>query len=120
MNMSKVFASSILLASAISLSALAERPADLQPVPEVPPPPRGVQSGEAMPLGEPQITIIRRRDAIIHEYRLNGHLYGVKIIPDRGVPYYLIDTDGDGNMEGQFMDSNDAKIMVPMWVLHRW
>ena len=101
-------------------SLLAQRPANLQPVPEPPAPPAQLQDGEAIPLGEPQITIIRRGDAIIREYRLNGHLYAVKITPERGPAYYLIDSDGDGYMEGQFRDNNDARIMVPQWVLFRW
>lgn len=101
-------------------AAFAERPDNLEPVPEPPPNPRGVQSGEAIPLGEPQITIIRRGRNLIKEYRLNGHLYAVKITPDGAKPYYLIDTDGDGYMEGQFADNNNAKVMVPMWVIHRW
>lgn len=101
-------------------NVFADRPDNLEPVPEPPPPPRGVQSGEAIPLGEPQITIIRRGRNLIKEYRLNGHLYAVKITPDHGKSYFLIDTDGDGYMEGQFFDNNNAKVMVPMWVIHRW
>jgi hypothetical protein len=101
-------------------SAFADRPANLQPVPEPPPPPNQLQSGEAIPLGEPQITIYQRGGDLIREYRLNGHLYAVKITPARGVPYYLIDADGDGHMEGQFLDDLNSKIIAPQWVLHRW
>ncbi len=101
-------------------TALAQRPDNLIPIPEPPPPPGQLQSGEAIPLGEPEITIIQREDSIVREYRLNGHLYAVKITPNRGAPYYLIDADGDGYMEGQFFDSNDARIKPPMWVLFRW
>ena len=100
-------------------SAYAQRPDNLEPLPEPPPPP-GVNSGEALPLGEPQIKIYQRGDNQIKEYRLNGHLYAVRITPESGAPYYLIDADGDGYMEGRFLDNNDAKVMVPMWVLYRW
>ena len=109
-----------LIALLASSSVLAERPADLQPVPEPPAAPDQLQSGEAIPLGEPQITIIQRGNNLIREYRLNGHLYAVKITPENGVPYYLIDADGDGYMEGQFFDNNDARVVAPQWVLHRW
>ncbi|HEY5734321.1 MAG TPA: DUF2782 domain-containing protein [Gammaproteobacteria bacterium] len=109
------------LISLLTCSSLqAQRPQNLQPVPEPPPPPQRVNDGEAIPMGEPQITIIRRGEAIIREYRLNGHLYAVKITPERGVPYYLIDADGDGYMEGQFKDVNNSRIIVPQWVLYRW
>ena len=100
--------------------AFAGRPANLQPIPEPPPAPEQLQSGEAIPLGEPQITIYQRGPDLISEYRLNGHLYAVKIIPERGVPYYLIDADGDGHMEGQFFDDLNSRFIVPQWVLHRW
>jgi len=109
-----------LIALLASSSVLAERPADLQPVPEPPAAPEQLQSGEAIPLGEPQITIIQRGNNLIREYRLNGHLYAVKITPERGAPYYMIDADGDGYMEGQFFDNNDARVVAPQWVLHRW
>ena len=109
-----------LISMLVSGNVLAQRPANLEPVPDLPPPPDQVQSGAAIPLGEPQITIIQRDDAIIREYRLNGHLYAVKITPESGPPYYLIDTDGDGYMEGQFRDNNNARVIPPMWVLHRW
>jgi len=101
-------------------NVLAQRPDNLQPVPEPPPMPNQLQSGEAIPLGEPQITIIQRGDKMIREYRLNGHLYAVKITPQRGVPYYLIDADGDGYMEGQFYDNSGRGLATPQWVLHRW
>lgn len=109
-----------LISMLASSSVLAQRPDNLQPIPEPPPAPEQLQSGEAIPLGEPQITIIQRGNDLIREYRLNGHLYAVKIIPKRGAPYYLIDADGDGYMEGQFFDNNNARILAPQWVLHRW
>ena len=101
-------------------AAHARRPDDLQPVPDPPAPPAGVSSGEAMPLGQPQITIYRRGAERVKEYRLNGHLYAVKITPDNGAPFYLIDADGDGHMEGRFLDNDNDRVLVPMWVIHRW
>ncbi len=109
-----------LLLSFITGMAYAQRPDNLEPVPEPPPSPRGVQSGEAIPLGEPQITIFRRGENLIKEYRLNGHLYAIKITPDGSAPYYLIDMDGDGHMEKQILDNDNAQVVVPMWVLYRW
>lgn len=104
----------------VSSNALGNRPVDLQPLPNHPAAPDSLRDGEEMLLGEPQVTIIQRDTNTVHEYRLNGHLYAVKITPGRGAPYYLVDGDGDGHMEGQFFDNNDAKITVPQWVLYRW
>ena len=37
---------------------------------------------------------------VIEEFRVGGLLRMVKITPARGVPYYLIDRNGDGRLEG--------------------
>ncbi len=86
------------------------------PVPQPPELPDPVESGQAL---EPEVTIIRRDDATITEYRVNGNLYMVKIQPTVGKPYYLIDRDGDGQMEGRTNDIYDD-ILVPQWVLFSW
>jgi hypothetical protein len=101
-------------------AAQAERPDNLQPVPEPPPPPDQILDGEAIPLGEPQITIIQRENETVREYRLNGSLYAIKISPRGARPYYLIDVDGDGDMDNRFFDINNAPLVVPQWVIHRW
>ena len=116
-NILKILALSGLLFSGL---VLAERPTNLQPLPEPPAAPDQVQDGEAIPLGEPQITIIQRGQNLVHEYRLNGHLYAVKVTPDNGIPYYLIDADGDGHMEGHFFDGSGKRLVTPQWVLFRW
>ena len=41
-----------------------------------------------------------KRVAVAEEYRVGGLLRMVKITPARGVPYYLIDRNGDGRLEG--------------------
>jgi len=89
---------------------------NLDEIPEPPVLPDPVESGEAI---EPQITIIQREDSTIEEYRVNGNLYMVKITPSVGPSYYLIDRDGDGQMESRFSGIHDD-IIVPQWVLFRW
>lgn len=92
----------------------------IDPAPDaVPPPPdipEPIQSGEAI---EPEVTIIQKTDSTVEEYRMNGNLYMVKITPAAGVPYYLIDRDGDGMMEFRTSKlGND--VVVPQWVLFEW
>ncbi len=89
---------------------------ELAPVPEPPELPDPLQSGQAI---EPQVTIIRKDDAIIEEYRLNGQLYMTRIIPATGPVYYLVDRDGDGQMETRMSEIYDDFI-VPQWVLFSW
>ncbi|MGH8538000.1 MAG: DUF2782 domain-containing protein [Gammaproteobacteria bacterium] len=92
-------------------------PANLEPLPEAAPaPPEPVQSGESL---EPDIRIIQKKDAIIEEYRVNGNLYMVKVIPAVGKPYYLLDQDGDGRMETN-MSAIYSDFVVPQWVLFSW
>ena len=88
----------------------------LAPVPEPPRIPDPLKSGQAI---EPQVTIIRKDDAIIEEYRLDGRLYMTKIIPAVGPAYYLVDRDGDGQMETRMSEIYDD-FTVPQWVLFSW
>ena len=67
---------------------------------------------------EPEITIIQEEDRTIEEYRANGQLYMIKITPDIGPSYYLMDTDGDGSLETQ--KHNLANPEVPNWILLEW
>ncbi|MDA1106785.1 MAG: DUF2782 domain-containing protein [Proteobacteria bacterium] len=90
-------------------------PAGLEPAPEPPLIPEQVESGQAL---EPEVTITRRGADTVQEYRLSGRLYMVKILPSSGAPYYLIDTDGDGQMETRQNDVRTSK--VPQWVLFSW
>ena len=90
---------------------------NLEPELELPTIPLAVQSGESL---EPEITIKRGDDGeIIHEHRVNGSIYMVKIVPSSGPAYYLVDHDGDGNMETRYNDL-DKELNVPQWLLHSW
>lgn len=105
-----------LLWSVFAVQAGQITPDDLEAVPEPPELPDPVASGEAI---EPDVTIIQREDETIEEYRINGNLYMVKITPTVGKPYFLLDRDGDGQLESQVNDLyND--ISVPQWVLFSW
>jgi len=99
-------------------AALAQAPPpDLQPVPEPPPLPPKVQSGEPL---EPDVRIVRREQATVTEYRLNGRLRAIKVQPDGDLPaYYLYDTDGDGRLD-QRRARFDPDLLVPHWVIFSW
>jgi hypothetical protein len=68
---------------------------------------------------EPEVTIIQREQDSIEEYRVQGRLYMIRVIPRRGVPYYLVDTDGDGNLETR-RNQVGEDLLVPNWTLFRW
>lgn len=94
----------------------AQNDKNLAPIPDPPelPPP-----DENLETLEPDITIIRKGKKTIQEYRVNGELYMVKIIPDIGPAYYLVDGDGDGNLNVRRSDL-EKDIKVPQWVIFNW
>lgn len=67
----------------------------------------------------PGVTIIQRGRETIQEYRVGNQLYMIKVIPFKGPPYYLIDTDGDGTLETRRSDLH-PDVITPQWVLFRW
>ncbi|MCU7905472.1 MAG: DUF2782 domain-containing protein [Candidatus Thiodiazotropha sp. (ex Epidulcina cf. delphinae)] len=89
--------------------------AEDQAVPEPPDLPDVVADDEAI---EPEVTIIKREEGTIYEYRVNGRLYMVKIQPDNGPAYYMIDRDGDGEFDSRSTDPTN--IAIPQWILMRW
>lgn len=82
------------------------------------PPPASAPSDEQEAI-EPEVTIIRKEDRTVEEYRVNGQLYMIKVTPSKGYPYYLVDADGNGDLETR-RDELDPKILVPSWVILRW
>jgi hypothetical protein len=91
-------------------SVAQKRPVDLQPLPEVPPPPPMVENAP-----EPQVTIVTRGPDKVEEYRVNGKLYMMKVTPPHGKPYYLVDQQGDGKWARQ--EGTDTGLRVPQWVI---
>lgn len=87
-------------------------PGDGLEPPELPPP---SYEGETV---EPAVTIIETEQGLIHEYRLDGRLYMVKVQPQTGPSYYLLDTMGDGQLDTR--EDRAWSNGVPQWVLFRW
>jgi hypothetical protein len=106
----------LMLWSLQSLAEVAEatlpEPPDAPEPPEIPP---ALVDGEAI---EPDVTIIKKEEGTIYEYRINGQLYMVKVQPQVGPAYYLVDRDGDGEFDSR--SSDPTNISVPQWILLRW
>lgn len=94
-----------------------EKPPPIPPVDaeEIPIPPK-IQDEQI----EPTVTIREEDERLIEEYRMNGQVYMVKITPRVGLPYYYIDTDGDGRLE---LDP-DQQALNPVqpvyWKIKEW
>ena len=59
------------------------------------------------------VTIIEGEDRTVYEYRQNGQLRQIRIVPAQGRPYYLVPADqtrGYGNLE-------HADMLIPRWVI---
>jgi len=110
------FAATLFGTLGLSAAVLAQE--GLQEIPEAaPPPPAVIQDGEQL---EPDVTIVQRKDARVEEYRMNGKLYMVKVIPVAGPAYFLKDSDGDGKLETRFNDARNSALDVPQWVIFSW
>ena len=101
--------SAILLSLMLSGLAAAAPPSDLPP--DLSPVPGGAPGFDK----EPAVTIRPSSQGRVIEYRANGKLYMLKVIPKVGKPYYLIDQKGDGQFVRQ--GSLDSGLQPPMWVI---
>jgi len=94
------------------LACAADAPsANLQPLP----PPPELEPGADSDF-EPQVTIVKKDDMVIEEYRVKGKLYKIKVTPKIGKPYYLIDERGDGEFSRQ-EGPDAANLRPPRWVI---
>ncbi|NDV13484.1 DUF2782 domain-containing protein [Crenobacter caeni] len=92
--------------------------ADTPPAPAPLPPPPAIADGVVQPgAPEPEVRIIQKGSDKIEEYRINGLLYMIKVTPSIGVPYYLVDEDGSGNLK---QIDPTRRVVIPQWVLMRF
>jgi uncharacterized protein (DUF4415 family) len=111
----------------LPLLVLAFSTASLQAQDEAPAPPRLPEQEQGDPAEtkppqdeelQPEVTIIRRGDDVVEEYRAGGQLYMVKITPSKGLPYYLIDSDGDGVLETRRNELDNPEVVK--WRIFSW
>ena len=55
---------------------------------------------------------------VIEEFEENGVRY-IKVTPKKGPSYYLIDSDGDGDMDTR-RNELDPNLLIPSWTLFTW
>ena len=63
-----------------------------------------------------QIEIIEGDDRVIYEYRQNGVLMMIKVVPKKGRPYYMVPADGNAHYEGLA----HKRKLYPQWVVLEW
>lgn len=63
------------------------------------------------------ITLVENgADQRIFEFRQNGILMMIKVIPESGRPYYLVPASG----QAHYTDLTDQKHLYPQWTLIEW
>lgn len=77
----------------------------------------GAASAQDEPTSEPDVVIRQEGDKIIHEYRVNGFLYAIKVTPKYGKPYFLVRSDGS---DPQFVRSDQPDMLIPAWEIFKW
>lgn len=130
--LSRPLFSTALLASLAIVSTLALAQQEAPPPPPIPetdtpPAPPAVDSNnEPLPPKivdeelEPTVTIRKEKGITYEEYRADGRIYMIKVTPPGGVPYYLLDTDGDGNLETHSDDQRGQPVKPVYWKLKEW
>jgi len=97
--------------SVVAAGALAQQPPPkLEPLPEPPPPPL-VRDGA----DEPRVRIAPQEGDRVEEIRDGARTVMLKVTPPGGIPYYLIDLTGDGNLTQR--EPLDPGVRVPMWTI---
>lgn len=84
------------------------------PRPNDPPLPDKVQPPDEPP---PTVSIRNVKGAVIEEYRQGHRLYMIRVVPERGVAYTYLDTDGDGRLE---YDGKDGPVRPVYYTLYEW
>jgi hypothetical protein len=88
-----------------------------KPIEEAPLPPKV----QVSPAEEDAPAVNIRRDEatgdVVEEYRVNGRLQMVKVTPQRGPSYQLLDTNGDGKLDRSDYEGNVRPVY---WTLYEW
>lgn len=105
-----------LLLACLPLAALAQEEGALNETP-VETPKEPVVVSDYQPAGEgPQIVIRPGENEVFYEYRVNGQLMEIKVVPEVGPEYYLVPADGGGGWVRQ----SESDTLLPRWVIFRW
>ena len=98
----------------LSLSTLAPGTAPAQ---EAPIPPK--EQPPATDEGAPTVTIRSSENGDrVEEYRQNGQVFMVRVVPKNGVPYTLYDDDKDGRLDRSDAEKND--ISPVYFTIYEW
>ena len=64
-------------------------------------------------LAEGQVEIVAGENRTVYEYRVNGRLLMIKVVPKVGATYYMVPADGQPHYDSL----DEKKKLYPQWVL---
>lgn len=103
------------LATSAALAQEKARPKNLQPVDEDLLKPPQVKED---PSTEPKVTIKESGKARVEEVRVGGKLKAIRVFPEKGRPYVLVNPDVQG--AGERVESPSPGLSVPMWLIYEF
>jgi Protein of unknown function (DUF2782) len=110
-----IIATLIAAAGAGALFAQSQ-PKDLQPLPDIPPPPKLSSSPTPDDETAPQVTIRQEGENKVEEFRAKGgRVYAIRVTPKVGKPYLLVDPDGKGTMTKA--EDPGGAVRAPLWTI---
>lgn len=62
------------------------------------------------------IEIVTSKNRTIFEYRDNGYLMMIKVVPKHGLPYYMVPANGPPGPQ----NLDFAKKLYPSWIILQW
>ena len=80
----------------------------------------GEPEGDALESTASCFRLRQEEDRTIEEYSFNGQVYMVKVTPEGGIPYYYIDTDGDGRLELDMAQQALNPVQPVYWKIKEW
>ncbi|HLV78436.1 MAG TPA: DUF2782 domain-containing protein [Marinobacter sp.] len=111
----KRIACSALLLGFVAGPVVAQESGALDTTPVVTPQEPLVISDYQPPETGTEIVIRPGESEIFYEYRVNGQLVEIKVVPETGPEYYLVPADGGG-----WVQDHESDLLIPSWVIFRW
>lgn len=114
MKMKRIACPALLLAC-LPLAALAQEGGALEQTQVATPEEPVVISDYQPPNQGSEIVIRPGEEEVFYEYRVNGQVMEIKVVPNVGPEYYLVPADGGG-----WIRETESDMLIPSWVIFRW
>lgn len=84
-----------------------------------PPPPEDITAADLLGSLRSDVRIVARENHDVEEFRVGNKVHMIKVKPKGAPPYYLIDEDGNGDLQWR-RGPDLERTSVPHWSIIRW